>query len=103
MALGNLQGKIYVWNLDVDDPNDIKQTILSHPKSKKTKPVMTVIFGYGKLNNFLNESFFNMNQVFQSNHNSNSSKVFLYYFKYIFLQFIFFYNKKTFEFLMFLL
>lgn len=32
LALGNTSGKIYVWNLDVDQPENIKHIILTHQK-----------------------------------------------------------------------
>ncbi|KAF6035703.1 EED [Bugula neritina] len=31
MALGNRIGKIYLWDLDVDDYREIKPSILQHP------------------------------------------------------------------------
>jgi hypothetical protein len=35
LAVGTTNGKIVVWNLDENDPNDIRQTVLSHPKLKR--------------------------------------------------------------------
>jgi polycomb protein EED len=35
LALGSQFGKIYMWDLDVDDPAKIKRFILMNPKSKK--------------------------------------------------------------------
>lgn len=32
LALGNQIGKTYVWDLDVDDPADVRYNVLSHPK-----------------------------------------------------------------------
>jgi len=32
MALGNMSGKTYVWDLDITDPSLTKVTILEHPK-----------------------------------------------------------------------
>jgi len=36
MALGNRTGKIYVYDLDVEQPTDIRYTVLSHPKCLRT-------------------------------------------------------------------
>lgn len=36
MALGNQSGKIFVWDLDVPDPNLIKPSTLVHPKCSST-------------------------------------------------------------------
>lgn len=36
LAVGTATGKLYVWNLDSNSPNDIKQTVLSNNKSKRT-------------------------------------------------------------------
>jgi len=32
LALGNQRGKIYIWDMEVDEPSLIKHTVLSHPK-----------------------------------------------------------------------
>lgn len=32
MAMGNTVGKVYVWELDVPDPQSIRPSILAHPK-----------------------------------------------------------------------
>jgi polycomb protein EED len=37
MALGNQNGKVFVWDLDVDDPTQAKPIVLSHVKC--TTPV----------------------------------------------------------------
>jgi len=36
LALGNRTGKVYAWNLDVEDPSEIRSTVLSHPKCVST-------------------------------------------------------------------
>ena len=35
LALGSQFGKIYMWDLETDDPSDIKRQVISNPKSKK--------------------------------------------------------------------
>jgi polycomb protein EED len=35
LALGSQFGKIYMWDLETDDPSDIKRQVVSHAKSKK--------------------------------------------------------------------
>jgi len=36
MAIGNQKGKIYVWDLQVDEPSEATHSILSHPKCNTT-------------------------------------------------------------------
>jgi len=36
LALGNRTGKVFVWDLDVEDPADIRCSVLAHPKCTST-------------------------------------------------------------------